>query len=70
MKAIFLLIGSILLISCGDSKFADLPASDLQDRYYECENSSTMSPGAAITCDNIRRECKRRAKDMGRKVCF
>jgi hypothetical protein len=64
----FLLLS--LLAGCGDSKFADLSSSELQDRYYDCEQSSNMSPGAAITCDNIRRECERRADEKGRKVCF
>ena len=70
MKPLFLFISTIALMSCGESKFADLSSSELQDRYYECENSSSMSPGAAITCDNIRRECDSRADDKGRKVCF
>lgn len=61
---------SLMLLGCGESKFADIPMSELQERYYRCENNSDMSPGAAITCDNIRRECERRAKEKGRKVCF
>ena len=65
-----LLLSGFLLNGCGDSKFAELSQSELQDRYYECENASSLSPGAAITCDNIRRECDRRADDAGRKVCF
>ncbi|MAR92263.1 MAG: hypothetical protein CML06_15510 [Pseudomonadales bacterium] len=64
------LIAMMLLSACGDSKFADMPQAELQDRYYECENASSLSPGAAITCDNIRRECDRRADELGRKVCF
>ena len=60
----------MILSGCGDSKFADLSSSELQDRYHRCENSDSLSPGAAITCDNIRRECENRADDMGRKVCF
>lgn len=70
MKRVVIATFGLLLAACGDSKFADMPQSELQDRYYECENSSNMSPGAAITCDNIRRECDNRAKDKGRKVCF
>ncbi len=70
-RAPLLLAGILLtLISCGDSKFAELSDSELQDRYYQCENASSLSPGAAITCDNIRRECERRADEKGRKVCF
>ena len=64
-------VGSLtLLVSCGDSQFADYSQSQLQDAYSDCENRDSMSPGAAITCDNIRRECDTRAKEKGRKVCF
>lgn len=55
---------------CGDSKYAELSSAELQDRYAECESAESLSPGAAITCDNVRRECDRRASSMGRKVCF
>ncbi|MCG8313189.1 MAG: hypothetical protein MI976_08235 [Pseudomonadales bacterium] len=59
-----------LIMSCGDSQFANYSQSELQDAYSDCENRDSMSPGAAITCDNIRRECDDRAKEKGRKVCF
>ena len=60
----------IVLLGCSDSKFADLSNSELQDRYSRCENADSLSPGGAITCDNIRRECDKRASDLGRKACF
>ena len=61
---------SLVLLGCGDSKFADLSSSELQDRYSQCEKADSLSPGGAITCDNIRRECDKRADDKGRTVCF
>lgn len=70
MRVLIALLCITALSACGDSKFADIPQSELQNRYSECENASSLSPGGAITCDNIRRECERRAKDKGRKVCF
>lgn len=70
MRVVSGLLTIIFLSACGESKFADLSQSELQNRYSECENASSLSPGAAITCDNIRRECEKRAKDKGRKVCF
>ena len=60
----------VLLGGCGDSKFANLSDSDLQDRFTECRNAKRLSPGGAITCDNISRECERRAKDKGHSVCY
>ena len=70
MRVVLSLLSITLLSACGDSKFADMPQSELQNRYSECENASSLSPGAAITCDNSRRECEKRAGDKGRKVCF
>lgn len=60
----------LLLSACDSGPYADYSSSELQDAYSECENRDSMSPGAAITCDNVRRECDRRAKEHGRKVCF
>ena len=59
----------VLMGGCGDSKFAGLSDSELQDRFTECK-SSNMSPGAAITCDNIKRECERRAEEKGHNLCY
>ena len=61
----------VLLGGCDDGgHYASYGQSELQDAYTDCENRDSMSPGAAITCDNVRRECERRAKEKGRKVCF
>lgn len=70
MRTLLCLLSAVVLSACGESKFADLSGSELQDRYRECENASSLSPGAAISCDNIRRECENRADDAGRRVCF
>ncbi len=71
-KFAFLLIIAVswsLLSGCGEGPFSDLSTSELQSRYSECDTEN-MAPGTAITCDNIRRECERRARQKGRKVCF
>ena len=59
-----------LLAGCSDGPYAAYSDSDLQDAHHRCENADSLSPGGAITCDNIRRECKSRAKDKGRTICF
>lgn len=59
-----------LLSGCGNSKFADLSDSELQDRYAQCARATSLAPGGAITCDNITRECERRAGTKGHKVCY
>lgn len=62
MAAILLLLGGC------DSKLASVADAELQDKVYECNSARNQSPGFAITCDNYRRECKRR-RDEGRFVC-
>ena len=51
-----------------DGKLTGLSDSELQDKVYECDSAQSQSPGFAISCDNYRRECKRR-RDDGRFVC-
>ncbi|MCG8670329.1 MAG: hypothetical protein MI867_13000 [Pseudomonadales bacterium] len=70
MKSLLIFTAAITLFACGGGPYADYSQSELQDAYSDCENRDSMSPGAAITCDNIRRECDSRAKEKGRKVCF
>lgn len=68
-SANMLILGAVLgsLAGC-EGKLAGLSDSDLQDRIYECDSTTEQSPGMAISCDNYRRECKRR-RDEGRFVC-
>jgi hypothetical protein len=62
-----LVLAALLLTGCG-SKLADVPDTELQDAVYQCDTATEQSPGFAISCDNYRRECKRR-RDEGRFVC-
>lgn len=70
MRAISTLMLLTFVTACGDSKFADLSDSELQERFSQCNRATSMAPGGAITCDNIRRECERRAKGKGHGVCY
>lgn len=60
----------LTLGGCGDSKFKDLSNSELQDKFFMCESASGLSPGGAIICDNVRRECDSRAKKSNRTICL
>lgn len=70
MRAFYTLLLAASVAACGDSKFADLSDSELQDRHSQCSRAKSLAPGGAITCDNIARECERRAKDKGHNVCY
>ncbi len=56
-----------LLFACSN-KLASVSDEDLADNMYECRTALDQSPGMAIRCDNVTRECKRR-RDEGRFVC-
>ena len=66
-RAIFAIVIVAMLSACS-SKLAGMSDADLQDKVYECDHQHSQSPGFAISCDNYRRECKRRRKE-GRYVC-
>lgn len=70
MRLLMISLMAALLAACGDSKFADLSDSELQDRHSQCKRATSLAPGGAITCDNIARECERRAKNKGHNVCY
>lgn len=58
----------VLMLTACESRLAGMSDADLQDRVYECNYAQSQSPGFAISCDNYRRECKRR-REEGRYVC-
>ena len=70
MRAFYAVLLVCGLVACGNSKFADLSDAELQDRHSQCSRAKSLAPGGAITCDNIQRECERRAKDKGHNVCY
>ena len=57
-----------LALSACDSPLAEMPDHELADAMYACTVSNEQTPGFAIRCDNLRRECGRR-RDGGRYVC-
>ena len=65
--AVTLAITITALAGC-DNKFATVPDDELADSMYSCRTEQDQSPGMAIRCDNVIRECKRR-RDDGRYVC-
>jgi hypothetical protein len=66
MSAMLVIMG--LLGGCGGSKLEGLSDTQLQDKAYACTREHNLSPGAAIACDNYRKECQRR-RELGSFVC-
>ena len=70
MKGIIILSAAALLAlsGCGNKKFEGIADDELADAMHECRMADNQSPGMAIRCDNIERECQRR-REEGRYVC-
>ncbi|HBS41960.1 MAG TPA: hypothetical protein DEA26_04715 [Oceanospirillales bacterium] len=67
-RLLFVLI--VVLSACGMQKSGLQLATDkeLRKRNYECQMASSLSPAEIQVCQNIRRECDRRA-GQGNYVC-
>ena len=61
-------VALFVVAGCGNKKFEAIPDQELADSMHDCRMSQDQSPGMAIRCDNIERECQRRRED-GRYVC-
>jgi hypothetical protein len=65
-----LLLSLALTGSCGNSsKIAALSTSQLYQKAIDCRLIREPSPGIAISCRNIERECKRRSDKQGVEIC-
>ncbi|MDX1692952.1 MAG: hypothetical protein R3208_04255 [Ketobacteraceae bacterium] len=67
---IFIGVTWAMLGACSESPYAGYSDMELQEAHHKCENADSLSPGGAIRCDNVRRECQSRAKEKGRTLCF
>ena len=61
----------LILAGCtgGSSNLAQLSTYELIEQNEWCESTENPSPGAAISCTNIVKECKRRSSTRGYKLC-
>ncbi|MEM7099853.1 MAG: hypothetical protein AAF541_16420 [Pseudomonadota bacterium] len=67
MKLVLTLFAAIVMTGCSN-KLESIADEDLADTMHECRSAVDQSPGMAIRCDNITRECSRR-REEGRFVC-
>jgi len=70
VKGLAFFLCSAVLLSLGacSNKFESIPDEELADSMHECRAAPDQSPGMAIRCDNVARECARR-REAGRFVC-
>ena len=67
MQAMWIGVALLALSGCS-SELESIPHDKLADTMHECRAGTDQSPGMAIRCDNIARECARR-REEGKFVC-
>ncbi len=61
---------SILLAACdSNSKLRSMSDHELAEKHGECLDKKPTAPGYATACENFRKECDRRRKELGSFVC-
>lgn len=63
--------GLILLTTlsgCNDG-LQSLDDADLAERWEECRNVNAPTPALVQSCQNVERECQRRARELKNHVC-
>ena len=68
MNKLTVCLSVVVLLSACSNKLESIADEDLADTMHECRAATDQSPGMAIKCDNIARECSRR-RDEGKFVC-
>ena len=69
MKPLFLVALCAALFACGDSKIRSMDDYELSERYGKCLDNKPSAPGSATACENLRKECERRRRELGFFVC-
>lgn len=68
-RVIFLIFLTLLMMGCSDSKIQSMEDYDLAKGYGECLDRKPTAPGKVQACENLRKECERRKKELGSYVC-
>ncbi len=69
MRILLALMLLIAVAACGRSGLADMEDYELQKKAEECIEKRPTTPGMGHACENIRKECVNRRKEIGRYVC-
>lgn len=65
-----ILLSSTSLVGCdGNSKIKKMTDYELSERNSECVMNKPTAPGVATGCENIRKECNRRRKELKIYAC-
>ena len=66
-RCVCLVTTLMLSVACG-SAMDSVTDTSLKEQATECAREGEMSPGMAVQCGNVAKECKRR-QERGRFVC-
>ncbi len=70
VRTLFFLATLVLLSACDQqSTLKSLPDFSLAERYGYCLDRQPTAPGKAQACENLRRECERRKRELGSYIC-
>lgn len=58
----------VFCLSACSSELADLPDRELRQRNYHCQMGTNQGVAELQVCENVRRECEKRAK-AGHYAC-
>lgn len=67
INALLLLLVPAVLVACS-GHYESLDDRDLRQRHYQCQHATSLSAAELQICQNIQRECQRRARN-GDYVC-
>ncbi|MBB3169853.1 hypothetical protein [Simiduia aestuariiviva] len=68
-RTLLLALLSWLISACEPSRIERMSDFELSERYSNCLEKKPTAPGYATACENMRRECERRKRELGTFVC-
>lgn len=70
IRFILAALSVVLLTACGGkSKMKGLSDFDLAQKNSACLSGKPTAPGKATACENVRKECERRRKELKNYAC-
>lgn len=67
-RVLWIVIG-LALLGCERGGLHRLSDAELAQRWEECRSVRSPAPIMVQTCNNVERECQRRARELGNYVC-
>ncbi|MGH1470359.1 MAG: hypothetical protein ACRBCS_04150 [Cellvibrionaceae bacterium] len=70
IRLLLIAFSFLLLASCGgNSKMKGMSDFELAQKNSACLSGKPTAPGKATACENVRKECERRRKELKNYAC-